>query len=187
MWTTPAGVLSAIEPALDDVRAHAAALAQGYNEPRNAELMGHTAAISPDEVVEIYAGMLAAHGRPFLLFCDGAFAGDADLRGLRDGTAEFAFMIAAPAAQGRGLGTRFATMIAAFGLRELGLRRIYASVAPANAASRRAFEKVGYRVDESDEARAYADEPDDLVFAIDRASLERLHGAVLADLVVSAL
>lgn len=183
-WTTPLGELAALEPTLADVRAHAASLAAGYNDPRNAPLMGHTAVISPDEVVEIYADMLAAGARPFLLFHDSAFVGDADLRGFAGGAAEFAFMIAAPSAQGRGLGSRFATMVAAFGFRALDLARIYASVVPANTASRRAFEKIGYRIDDSSAARAYADEPDDLVFALDRDTFERMHATALATLAI---
>ncbi|MGE3767103.1 MAG: GNAT family N-acetyltransferase [Kofleriaceae bacterium] len=181
-WKTSVGRLSAREATLDDAREHAAVLSDGYNHPSNADLMGHTAAISRDEVVDIYAGMLAAGTRPFLLFCDDVLVGDADLRGFTGGAAEFAFMIAAPAAQGKGLGTRFATMIAAFGFRELGLARIFASVVPRNAASRRAFEKVGYRIDDGAEARAYADEPDDVVFSIDRERFEEAQAAALAEL-----
>ncbi len=181
-WRAPAGQLSAIEPSLDEVREHARVLADGYNEPRNAELMGHTARIEPDEVIEVYADMFANGARPFLLFRDGVLVGDSDLRGFAGGAAEFAFMIAAPAAQGKGLGTRFATMIAAFGFRELGLARIFASVVPRNAASRRAFEKVGYRIDDGAEARAYADEPDDVVFSIDRERFEEAQAAALAEL-----
>jgi RimJ/RimL family protein N-acetyltransferase len=81
-------------------------------------------------------------------------------------------MIGAPSAQGRGLGTRYALMVAVFGFRGLGLARIYASVVPANTASRRVFEKLGYVLDTSEAARGFADEPDDLVFAIDRAAFE---------------
>lgn len=180
-WSTPVGRLVAIEPTLDEVREHAVLLADGYNEPKNAELMGHTARIEPGEVVELYATMIA-EGRPFLLFRDGALVGDADLRGFTDGAAEFAFMIAAPSAQGQGLGTRFALMIAALGFREAGLARIYASVVPANTASRRVFEKLGYVVDESETARAFADEPDDIVLVLAREAFERTNAAAIAEL-----
>lgn len=179
-WPTTG--LVAREPTLDEIRAHAATLAAGYNEPRNAALMGHTAAISPDETIEIYADMLASGARPFLLFRDGDLAGDADLRGFDDGAAEFAFMIAAPSAQGQGLGTRFALMIAAFGFREARLDHIYASVVAANTASRRVFEKLGYVVDDGERARRFADDPDDIVLALERDTFERANAAALAEL-----
>jgi len=174
--------LSAIEPTPDELAQHAATLAAGYNEPRNAGLMGHTAELSPAEVIEHYTETIAAGMRAFLLFSGGELAGDADLRGLRDGSAEFAFMIAMPSAQGKGLGTRFATMIHAFAFRALGLARIYASIVPHNTASRRVFEKLGYVVDDSAAARAYADEPDDVTLMLDRATFERVTGPPLADI-----
>ena len=110
-WATPAGVLLAIEPTPVEITRHSLALSGGYNDPANAELMGHASLISPDEVIDSYGEAIAAGMRAFLLFVDGVFAGDGDLRNFRGTTAEFAFMIAAPAAQGKGLGTRFATMI----------------------------------------------------------------------------
>lgn len=167
-WETPAGALLAIEPTPAEITAHSLALSGGYNDPANAELMGHANAISPGEVVDSYAESIAGGMRAFLLFVDGAFAGDGDLRNFRGTTAEFAFMIALPAAQGKGLGTRFATMIHAFGFTRLELQRIYASVVPHNTASKRVFEKLGYRVDESPEAREYADEPGDIVLVLER-------------------
>jgi RimJ/RimL family protein N-acetyltransferase len=104
--------------------------------------------------------------RAFLFFDGDAFAGDGDLRNFRDKTAEFAFMIAVPNAQGKGLGTRFATMIHTFGFQTLD--RIYASVVPANTASLRVFHKLGYVVDESAEGRAYAEEPGDITLSLAR-------------------
>jgi RimJ/RimL family protein N-acetyltransferase len=170
------GELTAVEPTPAEIAEHAATLSAGYNEPRNAELMGHTAAISPAEVIESYTESIAAGMRAFLLFERGVLVGDGDLRGVRGTTAEFAFMIAAPSTQGKGLGTRFALMIHAFGFRELGLSTIYASVVPNNTASRRVFEKLGYIVDTSATAREYADEPGDVTLALSRAAFERTHG-----------
>lgn len=172
--------LSAIEPTLDEVRVHAGALAVGYNEPRNAQLMGHTAALEPDEVIEHYSDMADEGAHQFLLFANGALAGDADLRGIEDGAAEFAFMIGAPAAQGKGLGTKFATMIYAFAFEQLRLHTVYASVVPENVASKRVFEKLGCAVDDSLVAREYADEPGDLVLSVDRATFHRVNAAALA-------
>jgi len=179
-WSTDAGKLVALEPAPDDVAEHAAELASGYNEPTNASLMGHTDVIEPDEIVEHYADMIEEGARPFLFFLDGALAGDGDLRGIRTGAAEFAFMIGARAAQGKGLGTRFAIMVHAFGFSVLGLARIYASVVPHNAASRRVFEKLGYIDDDSPAAREYADEPGDVTMVVDRVTFETRHAAQLA-------
>ena len=168
LFRIESGDLAAIEPTPEEVRAHASALAAGYNEPRNATMMGHTAEMAPDEIVEHYAEMAERGAHQFLLFAGGALAGDADLRGIANGACEFAFMIAAPSAQGKGLGTRFAAMIYAFAFEQLGLQRVYASVIPENIASLRVFEKLGCVVDESPAARGFADEPGDIVMAIDR-------------------
>ncbi len=167
-WQTDAGALLAIEPTAAEINTHSLALSAGYNEPANAELMGHANIISAAEVVDSYAESIAGGMRAFLLFVDGAFAGDGDLRNFRGTSAEFAFMIAAPLAQGKGLGTRFAAMIHAFGFVRLELQRIYASVVPQNTASRRVFEKLGYTVDDSPEGRTYAEEPGDIVLVLDR-------------------
>jgi RimJ/RimL family protein N-acetyltransferase len=176
--------LAAIEPTSDEVRVHAGALASGYNEPANAALMGHAEEMSADEVVEHYEDMTGEGARQFLLFVDGALAGDADLRGVRSDAAEFAFMIAARGQQGKGLGTRFATMVHAFAFRELGLATVYASIRPENVASRRVFEKLGYVTDDSAAAREFADEPGDIVMAISRDTFERAHAAALAQMKV---
>ena len=185
VWQTEVGQFEAIEPSLDEVRVHAAVLAAGYNEPRNAELMGHAEPISEDEVVDHYDASMEDGVRSFLLFVDGALVGDGDLRGLRDGAAEFAFMIGATNIQGKGLGTRFALMIHAFGFVQLGLARIYASVAPQNVASRRVFEKLGYREDTGAEARSYADEPGDITLVIERDTFERAHADRLGQIQIS--
>ncbi|MGO9832385.1 MAG: GNAT family N-acetyltransferase [Myxococcaceae bacterium] len=172
-WTTDVGELVAIEPELAEVSAHAAELAAGYNEPENARLMGHAAPFSEMEVVAHYEAMLDEGARPFLLYREGKLVGDADLRGVHNGAAEFAFMIAAREQQGKGLGTRFALMVHVFAFVALGLERVYASIAPQNRASRRVFEKLGYALDDSTEARAFADEAGDLTMGIDRVTFER--------------
>lgn len=175
--------LSAIEPTLDEVRAHAGALSRAYNDPRNAPLLGHTAVLSETEVIEVYESMFEDGARPFLLFRDGAFAGDGDLRGFAGGCAEFAFLIASPDAQGKGLGTRFATMIHAFGFATLGLERIFASVVPQNVASRRVFEKLGYVEVTGEAARDYGD-AGDVVLALDRDTFAA--GSSLAQIAIAA-
>ena len=180
-WATAAGRLVALEPRRDELAGHLAALVAAYNDPYNAALLGHAALLDEHDVLEHYESLVGGR-RPFLLLRDGALAGDGDLRRFRDGACEFAFLIAAVAAQGKGLGTRFATMIHACAFARLGVARVYASIVPANVASRRVFEKLGYAVDDSPAARAFADEPGDVIMAIDRATFERLHAASLADL-----
>jgi len=179
-WTTELGRLTAIEPTPADVVAAAPALAAAYSDPHNAPLMGHDEPLDADDVIEHYADLVADGGRAFLLHHDGALAGDADLRDLEDGGAEYTIMVAARAAQGRGLGLRFAIMTHAFGFRVLGLDRVYVSIVPANQASLRMFARLGYRPDDSAAARARVDLPDDLTFSIDRASFEGAHAVALA-------
>jgi RimJ/RimL family protein N-acetyltransferase len=181
-WTTDVGELVAIEPQLTEVAAHAVELAAGYNQPENARLMGHVAPFSETEVVDHYESMFDEGARPFLLCVGGQLVGDADLRGIRDGAAEFAFMIAARDQQGKGLGTKFALMVHAYAFAKLGLDRVYASIVPRNHASRRVFEKLGYTADDSAEARAFADEAGDVTMMIDRTTFERAHAAALAQL-----
>ncbi|HEX3474332.1 MAG TPA: GNAT family N-acetyltransferase [Kofleriaceae bacterium] len=194
-WATPAGRLVANEPRPDEVAHHAGALAAAYNDPRNAPLLGHTEDVDEDDVIAHYTDVAAAGGHNFLVFVepsetggegpDGALVADADLRKVGGGAAEFAFMVASPVAQGKGLGTRVALMIHAFGFGRLGLERIYASILPGNAASRRVFEKLGYQVDASPGARAYADEPGDITMVIDRAAFERSHAQALAEIEIA--
>ena len=187
--------LRAIEPTRAELVQASAALAAGYNDPVNAPLMGHTSLITPPEVVESYEEAIENGMRAFLFFVGDEFAGDGDLRNprgtpgessaLRLGrcmTAEFAFMIAMPAVQGKGLGTRFATMLHAFGFRTLSLARIYASVVPQNTASRRVFEKLGYLVDDSAEGRAYAEEPGDITLSLAREVFIDRHRALVDEI-----
>jgi RimJ/RimL family protein N-acetyltransferase len=176
-WSTPAGELRAFEPRLDEITPHAAALAAAYNDPRNATLLGHTSVLAVADVVDHYAALLET-GRPFVLLRDGGLAGDGDLRGIANAAAEFAFLVADPDAQGRGLGTRFALMVHALAFRRLGIERVYASVVPHNVASRRVFEKLGY----VHEPGAPYGDPGDITLALDRPVFERLHAQTVADI-----
>jgi RimJ/RimL family protein N-acetyltransferase len=173
--------LVAIEPTLDEVRECVSLLTVAYNDSRNAPLLGHTSLLSEADVLEVYDSMLSSGARPFLLFRDGAFAGDGDLRGIAGGQAEFAFLIASPDAQGKGLGTRFATMLHAFGFGTLELDKIYASVVPQNVASRRVFQKLGYVEDSSSE---YGD-AGDVVLSIDRPRFTATASGVLANIQIT--
>lgn len=174
------GSLVAIEPTADEVVRHAPALAAAYNEPHTAHLLGHTQRFEAEDVCAHYA---AIDGHNFLFLEDGALVADGDLRGLRARTAELALLVTA--ARGRGTGTRVAHLLHAFGFQHLGLDAIYASVRPDNPASLRVFEKLGHRVDAGATARSYADEPDDLVLAIDRETYLRSHAPALAALQIT--
>ena len=181
-WMTPSGGLCAIEPAATEVAAHVGELAAAYNDPHNAPLLGHGEQLSDQDVLDHYESMIEDGAHPFLLYCDGTFSGDGDLRNLRDRACEFAFLIAAVATQGKGLGTRFATMVHALAFGPLDLDRVYASIVPANIASRRVFEKLGYAIDTGAAARAFADEPGDIVMVIDRASFQRQHAVAISEI-----
>ena len=187
-WHVAGLELVAIEPSVGELADHAEALAAAYNDPANATLLGHVDELTQSDVIESYADLADEGARQFLLFVDGALAGDADLRGLDDGAAEFAFLIGQPQAQGKGLGTRFALMIHAFGFapapRGLGLERIYASVVPQNAASLRVFAKLGYHEDATPAGRAWADEPGDVVLVLDRATFAARHPEAQAEIVL---
>lgn len=154
-----------------DVTPYADALAAAYNDPANSALLGNTQAMTAADVVEHYAAM----PYPFILLERDELVGDADLRGVAGGAAEFAFLIARPSAQGKGLGTRFATMIHAAAFRVLGLDRVYASVIPDNVASLRVFEKLGYIADDT---LGYGD-PGDIVLRLDRAAFVEPPGIVI--------
>lgn len=184
-WATPAGVLLAVEPRVGELARNAAALTAAYNDPHNAPLLGHTELLTEHDVIAHYADVAEAGGHNFLAFRDGALVGDADLRHIAGGAAEFAFMVAAVSAQGQGLGTRIAIMVHAFAFATLGLDRIYASVIPGNTASRRVFEKLGYVADDTDTARAYADEPGDLTLRIARPAFEQSHALPLAEIQIA--
>jgi RimJ/RimL family protein N-acetyltransferase len=178
------GDLALVEPTIDEVIAHSKALAVAYNDPHNAPLLGHTEELDSSDVVDHYRDLMEEGARAFLLYVDSQLVGDADLRGIAGGAAEFAFLIAAKSAQGKGLGTRFARALTAFGLRDLGLHHVYASVVPVNVASARVFGKLGFVVDESPAARGYADEPADITFSIDRATFEHANAELIADMCV---
>lgn len=183
-WSTPDAHLVALEPEPEEVRRHAGALAEAYNDPHNAPLLGHADRLGERDVVAHYAA-LAETGHGFLTFRNGALIGDADLRGVAGGAAEFAFLVADVAEQGKGLGTRLATMIHSFAFRQLALARVYASIIPANTGSRRVFEKLGYVIDAGPAARAYADDPDDVTMVLDRPGFERSHAIAMAEIQIT--
>jgi RimJ/RimL family protein N-acetyltransferase len=181
-WPASDGVLRAVEPSLEEITCAAHELSRAYNDPHNRAMMAHDEDMTPNEVIAAYEQMQASAGRAFLLYRDGALAGDADFRHIELPSAEFAILVAARAAQGMGLGTRFALMLHAFAFRALSLERIYVTILPQNAASLRVFEKLGYTRDASAQARAYIDAPDDITMSVGRGHFERIHGQTLASI-----
>jgi RimJ/RimL family protein N-acetyltransferase len=172
-WKQGGETLLAIEPDDNEVRLAAPDLAAFYNDSHNRQMMAHgDEPHTTTGVIAFYEELRTEGGRPFLLHMDGVLMGDADFRNIEDGTGEFAIMIGGRASQGRGLGTRFGVMLHTFGYDVLGLERIYISVIPANTASRRLFEKLGYRVDDSAEARELIDDETDVTMSLARSAFE---------------
>ena len=172
------GSLLAFTP--DDVSPYAPQLAVAYN--LNATMLGNTQPMVASDVIEHYAALQPPAAYPFVLLDHGELAGDGDLRSIGGGTGEFAFLIAAPSAQGKGLGTRFAIMVHAFAFGHLALDRLHASVIPDNVASQRVFAKLGYSAAAD---TAFGDDGD-LVLAIDRETFTQRHAAVLANITITA-
>jgi len=177
-WSDGADLLRAFEPTDAELAAAAPGLARAYGDPHNSRMMGQAPGTVFDaaDVIAHFAGVRDAGGHPFLLQRAGALAGDADVRNPSGRSAEVAILIAAPAAQGRGLGTRFALMLHAFAFRALDLERLYAAIIPTNTASLRLFEKLGYSRDDSPGARRHADEATDITLSLARDQFQRAAG-----------
>jgi RimJ/RimL family protein N-acetyltransferase len=170
--------LRAVEPTSAEVAKVASRLASFYNEPHNQAMLAHEEALSARDVVAHYRGLASEGAHAFLLELNGAMVGDADLRHVEVEQAEVAILIGDRTIQGKGLGTRFGIMLHAFAFRVLDLRRLYASIIPANAASLRLFAKLGYERDDSAAARRHIDEPDDVTLSLAFDRFDHLHGAL---------
>jgi RimJ/RimL family protein N-acetyltransferase len=186
-WATAAGTLLAFEPSPAEVRARAAELAVAYNDTHNRAMMANTIEFTDRDVVSHYEAMAAEGARQLFLYdrTRDAFVGDADFRNIAGGRGEFAILIAAQGAQGKGLGTRFAILLHALAFRAFGLERVYVTILPQNAPSRRLFAKLGYGVDTSPEARAYVDHELDVSMSLAKGEFERAHAAAIAGVVVT--
>jgi RimJ/RimL family protein N-acetyltransferase len=178
-WPTEAGCLRAYEPTAEEIAAAAPSLAEFYNDAYNRAMMGNSVVMAARDVVEHFASLRRAGGKPFLLAHDGVLAGDADLRHLATRTAEFAILVGRRPEQGKGLGTRFAISLHAFAFAGLGLERLFISIVPANLPSQRLFARLGYQPDSSPAARVFADRDSDLTFSLDRETFLSAHAAVL--------
>jgi RimJ/RimL family protein N-acetyltransferase len=180
-WTAewPECHLRAYEPSPEEVAGFAPALAAFYNDAHNRAMMANTMAMTADEVREHYAELCSRGGRPFVLEVDGVLVGDADLRHVTLHSAELAILVGDRARQGQGLGRRFGLLLHGLAFSGLGLERLYASIIPSNLPSQRLFTWLGYRTDDSPDARAFADEPSDLTFSLARAEFQAAHGPAL--------
>jgi RimJ/RimL family protein N-acetyltransferase len=186
-WRSGGEVLTAIEPTEAEIAGASSDLAAHYNDAHNRRMMAHVAEpFTALAVATYYRELREEGGRPFLLQRAEAgvpaLLGDGDLRNIQDQRAEVAIMIGSRATQGRGLGTRYATMLHAFAFQVLGLGRLYVSVIPANVASRRLFEKLGYQLDDSPQARELIDEATDLTLSVSRARFATAAAASLAEI-----
>ncbi len=183
-WRDEDQVFTAIEPTDAEIAGAASELAGYYSDAHNRRMMAHEEeAFTAEAVLAYYRELREEGGRPFLLLQGSSGAaslvGDGDLRNIEDGTAEVAILIGARNVQGRGLGTRYAIMLHVFAFEVLGLERLYISVIPANAASRRLFEKLGYEIDDSPEARDLIDDETDVTMSVSRARFESTVAASL--------
>jgi RimJ/RimL family protein N-acetyltransferase len=165
----------AVEPSHELVRAHANTLRAWYNTPANSQLMGNTVEMTVDDVLEYWRDVDKRNARGFLLFVDDVLAGDSELRHITHAYAEFSIMIGALAEQGRGLGGTFAALIHVFAFRELGLQRLYVPPKAENVRVHRLNFRLGYGVDNSPEARAFADDESDVTMSITRERFEAVN------------
>jgi len=177
--------LRAVEPTRPEIAKAAPRLASFYNDPHNRQMLAHEEDLSAPDVVAHYGALQDEGAHAFFLELDGRLVGDADLRHIDRGRAELAILVGDRAVQGRGLGTRFGVMVHAFAFRALGLRRVYASIIPANAPSLRLFEKLGYERDDSPEARRTIDAPDDVTLSLAAERFHALHTALVAAVTIA--
>jgi RimJ/RimL family protein N-acetyltransferase len=173
--------LVAFEPAHEEVVRLSPLLADFYNDPHNRAMMANTVAMTAADVVEHFDSLVQSGGRPFLLTVDGKTVGDADFRHISVTTAEFAILVGERSLQGKGLGLGFGILLHALAFRVLALERVFVSIIPQNAASQRLFAKLGYRADDSELARSFADEASERTFSLGRAAFEHEHGVVAAE------
>ena len=181
-WQSVAETLRAFEPSSPELSQAAPTLADFYNDRYNCTMMSNTVAFKTADVVEHIAELQAKGERPFVLERDGVLVGDADFRHVTASDAEFAILVGRRAEQGKGMGTRFATLLHAFAFFGLGLQRLFVSIIPQNEPSQRLFLRLGYVRDDGSAARRFADEESDLTFSLGRAEFESRFADVLPEM-----
>jgi RimJ/RimL family protein N-acetyltransferase len=181
-WQNVAETLRAFEPSAAELIRAAPTLAGFYNDSYNRVMMSNTVAFKATDVVDHIAELQAKGERPFVLERDGILVGDADFRHLTASDAEFAILVGRRDEQGRGMGTRFATLLHAFAFFGLGLERLFVSIIPQNEPSQRLFLRLGYARDNGSAARRFADEDSDLTFSLGRAEFQSRFAKVLPEI-----
>jgi len=181
-WQNVAETLRAFEPSAAELVRAAPTLAGFYNDSYNRVMMSNTVAFKATDVVDHIAELQAKGERPFVLERDGILVGDADFRHLTASDAEFAILVGRRDEQGRGMGTRFATLLHAFAFFGLGLERLFVSIIPQNEPSQRLFLRLGYARDDGSAARRFADEDSDLTFSLGRAEFQSRFAKVLPEI-----
>lgn len=147
-WIVPhLGELKAVEPSVESLEPYSEWLADSYNEPFNADMMGNETICTARDVTDYYASGQSEGRRMFLLFVNDEIVGDADFRNFFSGGAEFAIAIGAREWQGKNLGTLFGIMLHDFIFDTIKLENVIAAIIPKNAGSLRMFEKLGYERD----------------------------------------
>lgn len=165
-WSREGRSFEAIEPDVELLERHADTLRDWYNAPENAVMMEGSGSMSREDVLDFWHDLRARGGRGFLGFVDGVLVGDADIRGRRRGTAEFAVMIGAADQKGRGVGRTIAQLVHVFAFRELRLKRIYVPPRRDNARVHALNAFLGYERDDSEAARRFADSPDSETYSL---------------------
>jgi RimJ/RimL family protein N-acetyltransferase len=183
-WTRSDGTYVAIEPSAADVAEHADTLRDWYNLAANAAMMGNTAEMSRDDVLDYWAATGERRARGFLLFKGDELVGDAELRNIADGRAEFSIMIGALHTQGRGLGATFTAMLHVLAFRTLGVNRIYVQPLPENERVQRMELRLGYERDDSPEAKAFADDDRAITMSIGRDRFAEANAAAWREVAV---
>ena len=176
-WDREDRSFEAVEPDVSLVARSAEQLRDWYNASENASMMDGSGEMSRGDVIEFWRELRAAGGRGFLAFVDGRLVGDADLRRIHDGAAEFALMIGPAAEKGRGIGRTLASMIHVFAFRELALTRVFVPPRRDNHRVRALNAYLGYELDESERARAFADGPDSETYSLAAEAFRAKHRA----------
>lgn len=187
VWNRGGHAFEAIEPDVHLLERHADRLRDWYNAPENASMMDGSGTMSREDVLDFWRDLRDSGGRGFLGFVDGELVGDADIRGRRRRTAEFAVMIGGAEHKGRGLGRAFSEMVHVFAFRELGLRRIYVPPRRDNERVHALNAFLGYQRDDSEAARKFADSPDCVTYSLSAGTFRLGHAEAWKDVVAQVV
>ncbi len=175
VWSRDGSVFEAVEPDVTLVERHAERLREWYNAPENASMMDGSGDMSREDVLDFWHELESSGGRGFFAFLDGELVGDADLRGLRGATAEFALMIGSAEHKGRGIGRVLAQMVHVFAFRDLALERLYVPPRRDNTRVHALNAFLGYERDDSSAARAFADSPECETYSLGTSTFRERH------------